>query len=81
MRVELRDGEGFDQLFRRFTKGIERSGVIREHRHPVRNYTRKHIALAEFQKILEDLSEAGTPTCCSAASAMRLKIGAATSPP
>lgn len=36
MRVELRDGEGFDQLFRRFTKGIERSGVIREHRRGLR---------------------------------------------
>ena len=36
MRVEIRDGEGFDQLFRRFTKGIERSGVIREHRRGLR---------------------------------------------
>ena len=36
MRVELRDGEGFDQLLRRFTKGIERSGVIREHRRGLR---------------------------------------------
>src|ERR671912_387333 len=36
MRVELREGEGFDQLFRRFTKGIERSGVIREHRRGLR---------------------------------------------
>jgi ribosomal protein S21 len=36
MRVELREGEGFDQLFRRFTKGIERSGIIREHRRGLR---------------------------------------------
>jgi ribosomal protein S21 len=36
MRVELRDGEGFDQLLRRFNKGIERSGIIREHRRGLR---------------------------------------------
>ena len=36
MRVELREGEGFDQLLRRFNKGIERSGVIREHRRGLR---------------------------------------------
>ena len=36
MRVELREGEGFDQLFRRFSKGIERSGIIREHRRGLR---------------------------------------------
>jgi small subunit ribosomal protein S21 len=36
MHVELRDSESFDQLLRRFTKGIERSGVIREHRRGLR---------------------------------------------
>jgi peptidoglycan/xylan/chitin deacetylase (PgdA/CDA1 family) len=36
-------------------------GVVREHRHPVRNYTRKHIALADFRKILTELRQAGTP--------------------
>lgn len=36
MRAELRDGEGFDQLLRRFNKGIERSGIIREHRRGLR---------------------------------------------
>ncbi len=36
MHVEIRDSESFDQLLRRFTKGIERSGVIREHRRGLR---------------------------------------------
>src|SRR4051794_35989557 len=36
MRVELKDSESFDQLLRRFTKGIERSGIIREHRRGLR---------------------------------------------
>ncbi len=36
MRVELRDSESFEQLLRRFTKGIERSGIIREHRRGLR---------------------------------------------
>ena len=36
MRVELRDSEGFEQLLKRFTKGIERSGIIREHRRGLR---------------------------------------------
>ena len=36
MHVDLRDSESFDQLLRRFTKGIERSGVIREHRRGLR---------------------------------------------
>lgn len=36
MRVEIRESEGFDQLLRRFTKGIERSGILREHRRGLR---------------------------------------------
>ena len=36
MRVELRDSESFEQLLRRFNKGIERSGIIREHRRGLR---------------------------------------------
>jgi ribosomal protein S21 len=36
MRVEIRDNEGFEQLLRRFNKGIERSGVLREHRRGLR---------------------------------------------
>lgn len=36
MRVEIRDSESFEQLLRRFTKGIERSGIIREHRRGLR---------------------------------------------
>ncbi|MDQ3467149.1 MAG: 30S ribosomal protein S21 [Chloroflexota bacterium] len=32
----MRDSEGFEQLLRRFTKGIERSGIIREHRRGLR---------------------------------------------
>ena len=36
MRVEMRDSESFDQLLKRFTKTIERSGVIREHRRGLR---------------------------------------------
>jgi len=36
MRVELRDSEGFEQLLKRFTKSIERSGIIREHRRGLR---------------------------------------------
>ena len=36
MRAELRDSESFEQLLRRFNKGIERSGIIREHRRGLR---------------------------------------------
>lgn len=36
MRVEIRDSESFEQLLRRFNKGIERSGIIREHRRGLR---------------------------------------------
>ena len=36
MRVELRDSESFEQLLRRFSKAIERSGIIREHRRGLR---------------------------------------------
>ncbi len=36
MKVELRDSESFDALLRRFTKSIERSGIIREHRRGLR---------------------------------------------
>lgn len=36
MRVELRESESFDQLLKRFTKTIERSGVIREYRRGLR---------------------------------------------
>lgn len=36
MHVDLRDSESFDQLLRRFTKGIERSGIIREYRRGLR---------------------------------------------
>jgi ribosomal protein S21 len=36
MRVEIKDSESFDQLLRRFQKGIERSGIIREHRRGLR---------------------------------------------
>ena len=36
MRVEIREGEAFEQLLRRFTKSIERSGIIREHRRGLR---------------------------------------------
>ena len=32
----MRDSESFDQLLKRFTKTIERSGVIREHRRGLR---------------------------------------------
>jgi small subunit ribosomal protein S21 len=36
MHVDLRDSESFDQLMRRFTKSIERSGIIREYRRGLR---------------------------------------------
>lgn len=36
MRVEIKDSESFEQLLKRFTKGIERSGIIREHRRGLR---------------------------------------------
>lgn len=36
-------------------------GVVREHRHAVRNYTRKHISLDCFADILRALKNAGTP--------------------
>lgn len=36
MRVELKESETFEQLLKRFTKGIERSGIIREHRRGLR---------------------------------------------
>lgn len=32
----MKDSESFDQLLKRFTKGIERSGIIREHRRGLR---------------------------------------------
>lgn len=36
MHVDLKDSESFDSLLRRFTKGIERSGILREHRRGLR---------------------------------------------
>jgi small subunit ribosomal protein S21 len=36
MRVEIRESESFEQLLRRFNKGIERSGIIREYRRGLR---------------------------------------------
>jgi peptidoglycan/xylan/chitin deacetylase (PgdA/CDA1 family) len=36
-------------------------GVVREQRWQVRNYTRKHMLLARFEEILEDLCRSGTP--------------------
>ncbi len=36
MRVEIRESESFEQLLRRFNKGIERSGFIREYRRGLR---------------------------------------------
>ncbi len=36
-------------------------GVIEQHRHAVRNYTRKHIDRAQFRSVLEALCAAGTP--------------------
>ena len=41
MRVEIKDSESFDQLLRRFQKGIERSGIIREHRRGLRFISRR----------------------------------------
>ena len=32
MYVELRDGEGFEQMLRRFTQQVNRQGVLKEHR-------------------------------------------------
>ena len=32
MSVSLREGETFEELFRRFKRGIEASGVLREYR-------------------------------------------------
>jgi ribosomal protein S21 len=32
MFVELRDGEGFEQMLRRFTQQVNRQGVLKEHR-------------------------------------------------
>jgi len=36
-------------------------GVIREQIHPVRNYTRKHLPLARFKSVLQELRAAGAP--------------------
>lgn len=36
-------------------------GVIREQRHLLRNYTRKHLPVAEFQDVIDDLVAHGTP--------------------
>lgn len=30
--VELRDGEGFEQMLRRFTQQVNRQGLLKEHR-------------------------------------------------
>jgi len=35
-------------------------GVIREHRHPIRNYTHKHLDVATFTAVLDDLAAQGT---------------------
>ena len=32
MFVELREGEGFEQMLRRFTQQVNRQGVLKEHR-------------------------------------------------
>jgi ribosomal protein S21 len=32
MSVSLREGETFEELFRRFKRGVEASGVLREYR-------------------------------------------------
>jgi small subunit ribosomal protein S21 len=50
MRVELRESEGFDQLLRRFTKGIERSGILREHRRGLRFISTQEEARAKHRK-------------------------------
>ncbi|HXX95056.1 MAG TPA: polysaccharide deacetylase family protein [Planctomycetota bacterium] len=36
-------------------------GVVREHRHQVRNYTRKHLTLSRFEEVLRELLAGGTP--------------------
>lgn len=36
-------------------------GVIEENRHPVRNYTSKHLSRGRFEEILSDLAAHGTP--------------------
>jgi peptidoglycan/xylan/chitin deacetylase (PgdA/CDA1 family) len=35
-------------------------GVVPEHRHIVRNYTRKHLSLARFEEVLDELRARGT---------------------
>ena len=32
MFVVLRDGEGFEELYRRFKRGVEAAGILREYR-------------------------------------------------
>ena len=36
MDVQVREGEGFEGLLRRFSKGIQLSGVLREYRQALR---------------------------------------------
>jgi len=36
-------------------------GVIRQQRHPIRNYTTKHLPLDRFRAVLDDLCAQGTP--------------------
>ena len=50
MRVEIRESEGFDQLLRRFTKGIERSGILREHRRGLRFISTQDVNRAKRRK-------------------------------
>jgi small subunit ribosomal protein S21 len=50
MRVEIRESEGFDQLLRRFTKGIERSGILREHRRGLRFISTQEESRAKRRK-------------------------------
>ena len=36
MAVTLRDGESFEELFRRFKRGVESAGILRDHRRSLR---------------------------------------------
>lgn len=51
-------------------------GVVREHRHTVRNYTRKHLDEVTFTGILDDLAAHGMPVSLSEILAIRQRGGA-----
>lgn len=50
MRVELRDSEGFDSLLKRFTKDVQKSGLLRDYRSKRRFVSKSEQKRAKMRK-------------------------------